>query len=130
MRPLDVAEELVAQAVAGVRPLDQARDVGHDEVLVLGDDGTQVGILGGEGIIGDLGMGPGDPREQRGLAGVGQADEPDVGDDLQLQDDPALLAGMPLLDLSRRPIGRRLEVGIAVAAPAAPGHDHLVAGAP
>ena len=92
VRPLDVPEELVAQPVAGVGPFDQAGDVGHDEVLILGDDRAQVGVLGGERIIGDLGMGARDPREQRRLAGVGQADQADVGDDLQLQDDPALLA--------------------------------------
>ena len=94
--PLDVAEELVAQAVALVGPLDQAGDVGHDErVLGVDDDRPEVGVLGRERIVGDLGMGPGDPREQGRLARVGQADQADVGDDLQLQDDPPLLAGTP-----------------------------------
>ena len=41
--PLDVAEELVAEAVPLVRPLDQAGDVGHDEGAVEpGVDGAEV----------------------------------------------------------------------------------------
>ena len=40
--PLDVAEEPVAQAPPLAGPLDQARDVGHDE-LVLVEDGPRRG---------------------------------------------------------------------------------------
>ena len=41
--PLDVAEELVAEAVPLVGPLDQARDVGHDERAVApACDGAEV----------------------------------------------------------------------------------------
>ena len=36
-RPLDVAEELVAQADAGVGPFDQAGQVGQDEARVAAD---------------------------------------------------------------------------------------------
>ena len=127
--PLDVPEELVAQAVPLVRPLDQARDVGdHERPVGPRVDGPQVGILGRERIIGDLGMGPRDPREQGRLAGVRQPDEPDVGDDLQLQADPALLAGLPVLDLPRGPVGARLEMGVAIPAPSPLGDGHPIVG--
>ena len=36
-RPLDVAQELVAQADAAVRPLDQAGQVGQDEGALAAD---------------------------------------------------------------------------------------------
>src|SRR5207248_870361 len=63
-----------------------------------------------------------------GLAGIRQADEAHVGDDLQLQDDPALLAGVSLLDLSRGPVRRRLEGGVAATAATPARHDHPIAG--
>ncbi len=125
--PLDVTEELVAQSVTGVCPLDQTGNIGHDEILVFRDHGSQVGVLGRERIVGDLGMCAGDAGQQGGFARVGQSDQTDVGDDLQLQDDPVLFAGMSLLALSRSPVGRRLEVSVAVTSTATPPHDHFIA---
>ena len=46
----------------------------------------------GEGIVGDLRLGGGDGGEQGRLAGIGQADEAGIGDQLQPQPQPALLA--------------------------------------
>ena len=127
--PLDMAEELVAQAKPRVSSLDQARDVGnHERVFRIDDDRPQVRILGGERVIGDLGMGSRDPREQGGLAGVGQPDQADVGDHLELQDDPPLLAGKAVLVLPRCPVGGRLEVGVAMPSPAAAGNDDRFSG--
>ena len=58
-RPLDVAEEVVSQAGAGVGPFDQPGNVGEDEGAVEIDlYAAEVGMLGGEGIGGDLGPGP------------------------------------------------------------------------
>ena len=48
------------------------------------------------------------PREQRRLAGVGQPDEPDVGEQLEVQLDRALLARQPALGQPRRLARRRL----------------------
>ena len=90
--PLDMAEEFVAQAGAGVGTFDEARDIGHDELAVAIDvDDAEVGVLGGEGIVGDGGAGAGEAGEERALAGVGFADEADVGDDLELQEQLAAL---------------------------------------
>ena len=73
--PLDMAEELVAQTVAGVRALDQSGNVGHDEIVLRRDHGSQIGILRRERIIGDFGMSARNPRQERRFAGVGQPDQ-------------------------------------------------------
>ena len=48
-----------------------------------------------ERVVGDLRRGPRQPREQRGLARVGQPHETDVRQQLQLQLEPSLLSGRP-----------------------------------
>ena len=53
---------------------------------------AEVGLDGGERVGGDLGMRPGQRREQRRLAGVGKTDQADVGEQLQRQREPELLA--------------------------------------
>ena len=111
-----------------MRALDQPRDVRHDEILVRGNHGTQIGILGRERIISDFGMGARDSRQERRFAGIGEPDQPGVGNDLELHGDPALFRGMSLLDLPRSAVGRGFEVGVAVPAASAASHDHLVAG--
>ena len=45
-----------------------------------------------EGIVGDLRLGRGDRRKEGRLAGIGQADQPGIGDQLQPQPDGPLLA--------------------------------------
>ena len=107
-RPLDVAQELVAKADAAgcapsIRPGKSARTKARSPPI--GND-AEIGMLGGERIIADFRLSARQPAQQRGLAGVGQADQAGVGDDLQLQDDPALLAGRAGLRLARRPVGR------------------------
>ena len=89
----DVAQELVAQARALGRALDQARDVhelddGGGLFVGLPDLGqlvqpgvghghdAAVGLDGAEGVVGRLGVaGRGDGVEKGGLAHVGQADD-------------------------------------------------------
>ena len=52
---LDMAQEACAQAAALVRPLDDTRNVGHDERLVVTYlDNAEVGFERGESIVGDL----------------------------------------------------------------------------
>ena len=93
-------------------------------------DGAEVRVLGRERVVGDLGLRAADPRQQGRLAGVRQADQADVGDDLQLQVDRPLLAGLAGLGLPGGAVGRRLEVLVAVPALAAAGDDDVVADAP
>ncbi len=65
--------------------LDEAGYVGDDEGRVAGRDHAEVGDQRGERVVGDLGPGPRDRRDERGLAGAREADQADVGDDLQLE---------------------------------------------
>ena len=123
-------QEVVAQAGALAGPLDDAGDVRHDEAdAVLHPHDAQVGEQGGEVVVGDLGLGLGHHGEQCGLAHVGEAHQPHVRQQLQLQDDVVGLAGEAAL--AKRGTCR---VGVAKwlfppAAPAAPAeHIGLAAG--
>jgi len=77
---LDVAQELSAQAGAEMRAFNEAGHVGDDEgfkIRLLADgDHAEVGLEGGEGVIGDFGARGGDAGDESGLAGVGVADKP------------------------------------------------------
>ena len=97
--------------------------------------GAQARLQRRERIAGDLGMGAGQAGQQRGLAGVGQPDQPDVGQQLELHDDPALLAGQAALGEPGGLVGRAGEA--LVAPPAGPpagdqrpltGDDEVVTG--
>ena len=53
--PFDMAQELYAQSFSFMRPLDEARDVGHHKALPHVDaHNPQVGHKGGEWVVGDL----------------------------------------------------------------------------
>ena len=109
----------MAEAGAGVGPLDEARDVGHHEALAAPAHHAQVGRQGGEGVVGDLGARPGDAADERGLAGVGVADDADVGEQLQLELEVLLLALGAGLREARRLVGGGGEVHVAEPAAAA-----------
>ena len=122
--PLDMAEELVAEALALAGPLDQARDVGDDEFGAgVEPHDAEVGLEGGERVVGDLGLGRGDGGDQRRLADVREPHEGHIGDQLQLEPQPALLAHLALLGERRRPAPVRQEPGVAPPASAA-GRGH------
>ena len=120
-RALDMAEEAVADADALVRALDQAGNVGQHELARVDADDAEIGVQGGEGIVGDLGLGRRHRREEGRLAGIGQPDQPGVGDQLEPQPDGHLLAGQAGVGASRRLVGRGLEMLVAEAAIAALG---------
>jgi hypothetical protein len=116
---LDMAEEAVADSMAFVRALDEAGNVGDDEFARIDADDAKPGVQRREGIVGDLGLGGRDRGEEGRLAGIGQADEAGIGDQLQPQPDPAFLARQAGIGPARRLVGRGLEIGIAEAAIAA-----------
>src|SRR6185436_10423661 len=76
----------------------------------------------------DFGPGLGERRQQRRLAGVWRADQSDVGDQLQLELDPALLARRSLLGVARGAVGRRREAGVSPTAATAAGDDEAGVG--
>ena len=115
----------MAEALALARAGDQAGHVGDDELHVARLGHAEVRDEGGERVVGDLRPGGGHGGDQRGLARVGEADEADVRDGLELEGELALL---PRLALEREP-GRlallRGEGRVAEAAPAARRRDEL-----
>ena len=103
---LGVAEEFVAEADAFMRALDQARQIGHDEFAVIDFEHAELRMQRGERIVGDLRLGRAHGGEEGRLAGIGQADDAGIGDQLQAQADGALLAGLAGIGLARRLVGR------------------------
>ena len=90
--PLDVTQERVAQPGARRGALDEPGQVGEGDAPMVGRveglevEHAEVGLERREGVGRDARRGGGERREERALAGVGQADEADVGDEPQLQD--------------------------------------------
>ena len=122
---LNVAEEGAAEADALVGALEEPRDVGEDHAvarrarLLARVPDAEVGRDGGERVVGHLGLRARRRREQRRFAGVRAADEADVGEELELEQQPPLGAGLAHLREPRRRVARRLERGVAAAAAAA-----------
>lgn len=129
---LDVAEEAVAESGALVRALDEAGNVGDDEGFLIGSfaDGNdaEVGLECGEGVVGDFGFGRRDARDEGGLADVGVADDADIGEDLELEAEGELFAGVAHFMLARSLVGGRGEVLVAAAAAAGAGDDDALVG--
>ena len=128
-RALDVREEVVAEARPLGRALDQPGDVGHHELAVLGVQRAEHRLQRRERVGGDLRVRAREPRQQRGLARVGQPDEPDVGEQLEVQLDDALLAREAALGEPRRLPHGAGELLVAAPAGAAGGDRDLLAGA-
>ena len=126
-RALDMAEEAVADADAFMRAFDQAGNVGDDEFARVDAGDAEAGMQRGEGIVGDLRLGRGDRRQEGRLAGIGQADQAGIGDQLQPQPDRQLLAGQAGIGAARRLVGRGLEMLVAEAAIAALGQPEALA---
>ena len=91
-------------------------------------DHAEIGMQRRERIIGDLRLRRGDGGQEGRLAGIGQADQAGIGDQLQPQPDPALHALEAGIGAARRLVGRGLEMGVAEAAIAALGQQDLLAG--
>ena len=130
---LDVFEELDAEAVAEVCAFDEAGEVGDGEGELVGPladgDYAEVGFEGGEGVVGDLGFGGGDARDEGGFADVGVADEAGVGEETELEAVVALFAGAAEFVLARGLVGGGGEVLVAASAASAAGDDDGLVGA-
>src|SRR5262245_31638477 len=112
--PLDVAQETVAQALAFRRARDQTRYVRNHEAPVLVDpNDPERGSESREGIVGDLGLGRRHTRHERGLADVRYANDAHVGEELELEAYPALLASASEVSASRGAIRRAREASVA-----------------
>ncbi len=133
-RALDVAQEGVPQTGPGAGALDEPGQVSQGRAaLVVGVDGrkvedAEVRLERRERVVGDLGVGCRQGRQEGRLAGVGQAHEADVGDEPQLQAQPSLLARLSLLGVLGRLVRRRREVRVAQPATTPAGHHEALSG--
>ena len=126
-RALDVRQEAVPEAGALAGPLDEAGDVGDDRRPLTEIQHAQVGVDRGERIGRDLGVRPRQRGEQRRLARVGQPDQADVGEQLEREREPELVALQTLLGELGRLAGRTLEADVAAPALAAAGDEQALA---
>jgi hypothetical protein len=124
----EVLEEADAQAGAFGRAIDQP---GMSAMTKLWSWPTRTtprcGSEGGERVIGDLRTRRRDGAQEGALAGVGQAEQADIGEQAQFEPQFALLAGLATGALARRAIDARLEMDVAEAASATFGQQHLLA---
>ena len=123
-----MAQESEAQAFALAGAFDDAGDVGHDEraVIAVGDD-AELGLHGGEGIVGNLGSRGGDGGEEGGLAGVGESDEADVSEEFEFEDDGFFDGGFAGLGVARGAVCGGGEVPVAEASAASAQEFHFLA---
>ncbi len=117
----------MAEPLALVSAGDESGDVRDDERFVIHSDDSQVRHQSGERVVGDLRTRRRDTRDESGLAGVGEADQPDIGEKSQLEPQPPALTGAALLGERRRTPCRRCEASVPLAATAALGGYELVA---
>ena len=117
---LNVAEESQTQSASLGSPLDDAGNVGHHEgaSVAIGHDAER-GFEGGEGVVGNLGARVGERADQRRLTGIGEADQTDIGEELQFQDHHHFLHGLAGLGVARCLIGGGAELEVAQSAASA-----------
>src|SRR5579862_1842552 len=127
---LDVAQELRAKSLAEVRAFNQSGYVGDDEGFFIGHfahgHDSEVGLEGSERVVGDFGASGGDARDERGLAGVWEADEANIGEQFEFEAVGALLAGAAQLVFARSLVRAGGKVLVAASATAAFGNDDLL----
>ncbi len=121
---LDMAEKAGTEPGAVARAFDEAGEVGEDEFGVVAEpDDAELRVERGERIVGDLRPRVRDARKEGRLAGVGEADEPGIGDQLEAQPYPELAARPAGAEAARGLVGRGLVVEVAEPAVAAGQQD-------
>jgi hypothetical protein len=78
-----MAEEPVADADAFMRALDQAGNVRQHEFARIDGGDSEIGMQRGEGVVGDFRPGAGDAGQKGRLAGIGQADQAGIRNQLE-----------------------------------------------
>ena len=117
---VDMPQEIMSQTRTLTGTLDDAGDIRHDEAdTVVHIHNAQIGIEGGEVVVGDLGVRLADNTQERGLAHVGKAHKTHIRQQLQLQNHIVTLAGKAGLGKAGHLTGGRGKMLIAPAASAA-----------
>src|SRR6266404_6310610 len=120
-------EEPEAQPLPHVRALDDTGNIRGDERPVVRErHHTEVRLERREGVIGDLRASSGNDGEQRALARVRLAQEPDVGDQFEHQLELSFLAVLARLPFARAAMRRSGEARVAAAAAPALRHEQGV----
>ena len=84
-RPHHVTQKLIPQSVAFVSAFDETGNIRNDKTFSFAiTDHAQVRHQRREGIVGNLRSHRGDRRDQCRFAGIGQADDADVGQQPEL----------------------------------------------
>lgn len=113
----------------GGRVADKGPDGGTARVLVE-DDGSDVGLEGGEGPVADAGAAVAEGAKEGALAGIGEADEADVGEELELELDAEGDGLLALCGEEGPGVLARDKVGVSQAADAAGGEEDGLRGGP
>ena len=112
-RALDMTQELMAQALALGRALDETRDVGNDIGILAGTHHAEIGHERGERVVGDLGASGAHAGDERGLTDTRETHEGRIGHELHLELDPVLDGGLALLSKRRSTARGSHEVRVA-----------------
>src|SRR6478609_11023756 len=103
-----MAEEAMTEPQPLVRAFDQPWHIrGHERSIAGQADDAEVWRERGERVVGDLRLRRRNARNDRRLAGVGEADDANVGEELELQPEIFFFTGQARLRASRRAVGRR-----------------------
>src|SRR4029079_14634461 len=126
-RAFEVAQELMAETLAAVSAFDQSRHVGNHETSIVAEaDDAEIRSQRGERIVCDLRPGCRDARDQRRLAGIRKSNQPDVGQQLEIEPRVLHLTRFPRLHLAGLPVRGRGEPRVSESAASAPRHEHAL----
>ena len=130
---LNVFQELNAETGAEMGTFDEAGEIGDGEGLFMGPlshlDDAEIGFEGGECIVGDLGPGGGESRDQSRFADVGIADQAGVSEETEFQAKMPLFSGAAKLVLPRSLVRAGGEVLITASAASTTSNDDGFVGA-
>ena len=126
---LYVAQEAKSDAFSLAGPFDNSRNVRHYKTsVVVVTDNSKIWLKGRESVVCNLRLRGGDCGEKGGFSGVGEAHEPDIGQQFQFEDKPALDPVFARLGIAGSLVRRGLEVVVSKAATAAAAENQLLSG--
>ena len=126
---VDVPQERETEPCPLGRTFDDAGDVRDDKAAFGAErDDAEHRMQRRERVVRNFRARGGHAADQGRFAGVGQADQADVGEQFQFEPEFANLAWRALRDAAGRPVGAGLEVGVAEAVSPALRHEQLLAG--
>ncbi len=108
-------------------PLDKARNVGKHKLPLANGDNPKLGNQCRERIVRNFRFRTACDAEKGGLSGIGKPDQPNIGDQLQPQPDPAFFSRPAGFEFTRGTIGRCLEGGVAAPTVPALAERHALA---